>query len=163
MQNPPPNQPGYGGYGGPPQPSRFAHLGRSALGNMEANAAGALAYIGIVGLILVIIEKENRFVRFHAMQSLLYGVGMSALLGVVLIAIWILSLVLMIIGAAIGSGAEGGFAAIAAVIAMLVWIAAITLVPLLILGGLVLGAVKAYQGEMYRLPIVGALAEKFTK
>jgi uncharacterized membrane protein len=163
MQNPPPTQPGYGGYGGPPQPSRFAHLGRSALGNMEANAAGALAYIGIVGLILIIIEKENRFVRFHAMQSLLYGVGMGALLGVLLIVVWIFSLVLVMIGAAMGSSGGGALAAIAALIAMIVWIAAITLVPLLILGGLIFGAIKAYNGEMYRLPIVGALAEKLTK
>jgi uncharacterized membrane protein len=130
---------------------------------MEANAAGALAYIGIVGLILVIIEKENRFVRFHAMQSLLYSVGISALLVVVLIVVWVLSLILMMVAAAIGSSGGGALAAIAAVIAMIAWIAAIALMPLLILGGLILGAVKAYQGEMYRLPIVGALAEKFTK
>jgi uncharacterized membrane protein len=168
MQNPPPNEP-YG-YGAPPPPTQaynaaspFAHLGKSALGNMDANAAGALAYIGVVGLILIIIEKENRFVRFHAMQSLLYGVGMSVVMVILFIFLWVISLVLMMIGAAVGGSAGGGIAAIAGVIAMLIWIAAIALLPLLIMGGLIFGAVKAYQGQMFKLPIVGNFAEKFTK
>lgn len=166
MQNPPPNEPyGYGAQ--PPAPTQaynastspFAHLGKSALGNMDANAAGALAYIGIVGLILIIIEKENRFVRFHAMQSLLYGVGMSVLMIILFIVLWVISFVLMMLGAATGSG---GVAAFAGVIAMLIWIATIFLIPLLIIGGLLFGAIKAYQGQMFKLPIVGNLAEKFT-
>jgi len=170
MQNPPPNEP-YG-YGAPPpptqaynaaSPSPFAHLGKSSFGNMDANAAGALAYIGVVGLILIIIEKENRFVRFHAMQSLLYGVGMSVLMVILFIFLWVISLILMMMAAAVGGNAGGGIAAIAGVIAMLIWIAAIVLLPLLILGGLIFAAVKAYQGQMFKLPIVGNLAEKFTK
>ncbi|WP_217587114.1 DUF4870 domain-containing protein [Lentibacillus saliphilus] len=38
---------------------------------MEENVAGLLCYLAgiITGIIFLVIEKENRFVRFHAMQS----------------------------------------------------------------------------------------------
>ncbi len=164
MQNPPPN------YGAPPPnqpyaptPSPHAHLGKSALGNMDANAAGALAYIGVVGLILVIIEKENRFVRFHAMQSLLYGVGMSVVMVVLFIVLWIISMILVMVGAAAGGNAGGIIATIGGLLMMLFWIVAVVLLPMMILGGLIFGAVKAYQGQLFKLPIVGNLAEKFTR
>jgi uncharacterized membrane protein len=169
MQNPPPNQPGYGGYG-PPQnapygSSPYASLGKSALGNMDANAAGALAYITLMGIILIIVEKENRFVRFHAMQSLLYSVGLSVFMMLFLILIWTIGFVLMLVGIGAGAGGEAG-GAIAIVIwlvIMLIWIAAIIIMPLLMLGGLIYAAVKAYHGQMFRLPIVGSLAEKITR
>src|SRR5262245_44618798 len=39
------------------------------------NVAGALAYIAIVGLIFILIEpyNKNKFVRFHAFQSLFFA------------------------------------------------------------------------------------------
>lgn len=55
---------------------------------LDQNVAGLLCYlIGfITGIIFLLIEKENRFVRFHAMQST-----------IVFASIFILSLVLTII------------------------------------------------------------------
>jgi len=46
--------------------------GKTSLG-LTPNLTAALAYVfGFVsGIIVFIIEKENRFVRFHAMQSML--------------------------------------------------------------------------------------------
>ncbi len=40
---------------------------------LEANVAGLLCYVGwwISGLVFILIEKENKFVRFHAMQSII--------------------------------------------------------------------------------------------
>ena len=39
---------------------------------MEQNVAGLLCYIAgwITGLVFYLMEKDNRFVRFHAMQSI---------------------------------------------------------------------------------------------
>jgi uncharacterized membrane protein len=39
---------------------------------LEQNVAGLLCYLvgWVTGLIFLLIEKENRFVRFHAMQSI---------------------------------------------------------------------------------------------
>jgi uncharacterized membrane protein len=49
--------------------------GKSALG-LDGNVAAALGYpIGIIAIISLIMEKENRFVRFHALQSILLHVG----------------------------------------------------------------------------------------
>ena len=41
---------------------------------MRTPAAGWLSYLGgwITGLIFLLLKRENRFVRFHAMQSLLF-------------------------------------------------------------------------------------------
>jgi uncharacterized membrane protein len=44
---------------------------------LEQNVAGLLCYVlgWISGLVFIIIEKENKFVRFHAMQSIIvFGV-----------------------------------------------------------------------------------------
>lgn len=44
---------------------------------LEENVAGLLCYVlgWISGLVFIIIEKENKFVRFHAMQSIIvFGV-----------------------------------------------------------------------------------------
>jgi len=76
---------------------------------LEANVAGLLCYVGwwVSGLVFILIEKESKFVRFHALQSIyVFGVltiamivlGWIPVLGVVLVGlIWVLSIVLWII------------------------------------------------------------------
>ncbi len=76
---------------------------------LEANIAGLLCYVGwwVSGLVFILIEKESKFVRFHAMQSIyVFGVLTIAMivlswipvLGVVLTSlIWVLGVVLWII------------------------------------------------------------------
>ncbi len=48
--------------------------GASATG-LDANVAGAIAYIlgPITGIAFLVIEKNDRFVRFHAMQATIVG------------------------------------------------------------------------------------------
>ena len=44
---------------------------------LEANVAGLLCYVGwwVSGLVFILIEKESKFVRFHAIQSIyVFGV-----------------------------------------------------------------------------------------
>lgn len=79
-QSPPPGgyqQPGYPPPGGQ-QPvvvgNPVAQLGPSSIG-LDANLAGAISYFWVIGLIFFLVEKKNRFVRFHAFQSLLLGVS----------------------------------------------------------------------------------------
>ena len=76
---------------------------------LEANVAGLLCYVGwwVSGLVFILIEKESKFVRFHALQSIyVFGVltiamivlGWIPVLGVVLTSlIWVLGVVLWII------------------------------------------------------------------
>lgn len=56
--------------------------------NLEPNIAGALAYFlaPLTGVLFFVLEKEDRFVRFHAMQSILFGVasiGLNMVVGFV--------------------------------------------------------------------------------
>ena len=48
---------------------------------LPANVAGALAYVlgPITGILFYILEKDNRFVRFHAAQSIAVSVVMIVL------------------------------------------------------------------------------------
>ncbi len=48
---------------------------------LQSNIAGALAYFlgPITGILFLLIEKENKFVRFHAMQSALTFGGIFVL------------------------------------------------------------------------------------
>lgn len=66
---------------------------------LDENLAGALCYIVgfITGIIFLLIEKENRFVRFHALQSIITFVAIfavSIVLSFIPIIGWILSLLI---------------------------------------------------------------------
>jgi uncharacterized membrane protein len=69
---------------------------------MEQNVAGLLCYIGlwVTGLVFFLVEKENRFVRFHAMQSIVvFGAltVVSIILSVIPIIGWIGGILLWIV------------------------------------------------------------------
>ncbi len=122
--------------------------GKSALG-LDANLAAALGYpIGLIGLINFIIEKENRFVKFHGIQSVLFSLGLWVVFFVVWIVVFILSIILSAISDVLGLLAWGITSLLAFVI-FLVW-----------LGGLLFFAYRAYQGQMFKLPVIGNLADK---
>jgi len=128
--------------------------GKSAIG-IDGNLAAALGYpIGILAIICLIMDKENRFVKFHALQSILMHVAFI----IVIIAVWILGVILLFAGiaasAATDSGAVGG---LASMLFGLIWLAVIVAY----LGALIFAAVKAYGGNEFKLPIVGNMAEKF--
>ena len=127
---------------------------QSSLG-LAPNIAAAISYIWIVGLVLFFMEKENKFVRFHAMQSVLYGVMWT----VVLIVLAILSAILAVVAgvASAAAGEAGGIVGLIIwLISMIIWL----IVPLVYIGGLILGAVKAYQNSKIKFPLIGNMAEK---
>ena len=69
---------------------------------MEQNVAGLLCYVvgWVTGLIFFLMEKDNKFVRFHAMQSIVvFGVltVASIILGVIPIIGWIVGWLLGIV------------------------------------------------------------------
>jgi uncharacterized membrane protein len=107
-------------------------------GGLADNVAGMLAYVTIVPAIIFLVMapyNQSRFVRFHSFQSIFFVVAWTVL--------WIgMSIVGMI--------PVLGWATI------LVW-------PLLGLGGLIIWVIlllKANQGQMFKLPVIGDLAEK---
>jgi len=139
--------------------------GKSALG-LDGNVAAALGYpVGIIAIICLIMEKENRFVKFHALQSLL----MHAAYLVLAIALVIIFVILMIVGAAASvagtaAGSEAG--ALGGLFSGLIGMVLFLVYMVLIIGyvvALIMSAVKAYQGNMFKLPIIGNMAEKWIK
>ncbi|GIU82618.1 MAG: DUF4870 domain-containing protein [Acidobacteria bacterium] len=117
--------------------------------DLDANIVAMLCYllnfVCILGLVLSIItlvqDKTNKLARFHAWQSISLSVVF------ILLAILYLILSTLLISA-------GAYTLIMIIswLPMIVGLAAIALEIFL--------AVKAYQGEIYRLPIIGELADK---
>ena len=142
MQNPPPVQVSS-------QPP--AQAGKSSTG-LDENIAALLSYVfgWVSGLIFFLIEKDSRLVRFHAMQSLLFNV----LVAVVGIALWIVLFVVFMIVAQV----SGALATILSLVSVLVW----GVFLLGILAGFILCLVKAFQGQYFKLPVIGNFAEKFS-
>jgi uncharacterized membrane protein len=148
MQNPPPGQPNPGTPSGSPPSSS------SPLGGMDPKIAAAISYIWIVGVIFFIIEKENKFVRFHALQSILFGVANSIIMILLMIVAFVLTIVFGIGGAMVGGPMESLVSLLVGLIWLLFW-----LIALLMFAGLIFAAVKAYQGQKFKLPIIGNIAE----
>lgn len=110
----------------------------ASVGGMTDNVAGMLAYFTIIPAILFLVLEpynKSRFVRFHAFQCLFFAVAWTAL--------WI--------------GLN-----IVAHIPILGWLT-ILIWPLVGLAGVIIWIIlllKANQGQMYKLPVIGDMAEK---
>jgi len=66
---------------------------------LEKNVAGALCYVfgWVSGLVFLMVERENKFIRFHAMQSLLVFAGLTVVSFIPVVG-WILSPFAVIVG-----------------------------------------------------------------
>ncbi len=118
--------------GSTPQPS-------GSSGGLAPNIAALLGYlIGILAIVWLVIEpyKNDRFIRFHAFQALGFFVATIVLS----IVATILSVVLMLIHP---------------ILSLVVFV-----IYLAIFAAWVFLMYKAYSNEMWKLPVVGNLAEK---
>jgi uncharacterized membrane protein len=132
--------------GGPPSgaPGGKTSLGLdSNLGAMLCYIANIVCCLGIVlSVVFLITEKENRFVKFHALQSLFLFVVYAALA----ILVQIIGLVLRIaIGLLLAGLVTWGLWAFVTLIVVILWIWA---------------GIKAYGGQWYKLPGIGDVAFK---
>jgi uncharacterized membrane protein len=114
----------------------------AASSGMSNNMVGALCYLAgwITGVIFLVIEpyKNDKFVRFHAFQSIFFNVA--------LIPVYI---VFMILGFVLGAIHLG-------LLLLPLWL--ILIVG--IFGGWLFLMWKAYNNEQFKLPIIGDLAAK---
>lgn len=112
---------------------------------MASNVAGLLTYIlgFITGIIFLVIEpyKNDKFVRFHAFQSIFFNVAM--------IVFWIAWSILTMILGIVSFGILGIVMAILGL-----------LVALVIMGYWIFLMYKAYNNERYMIPYIGGLAAK---
>ena len=110
----------------------------AAQSGLSDNAAGGLAYVTIIPAIIFLIVppyNRNRFVRFHSWQSIMLAIA------------WIVVEVgLMVLGRIPGVGLVDLF------LGPLVGLAFFVLWLMVL--------IQAFTGKMFKLPIVGDLAEK---
>ena len=128
------------GCGKPALNSAPASSAQSASG-IQPNLAGALCYLAgfITGIVFLVADpyKRDRFVRFHAFQSIFLSVAWFAVYFVLSIFLSILPGLLWRIGWMLHSVVGLGF--------FLLWVFLMY---------------KAYSNEQFKLPVIGDLAAK---
>ena len=129
----------------PPPPSPEPEpSGASTSTGLPSNVAAAIACIPLVGgIIFYILEKRDSFVRFYAMQSIIFGCA------------WFLfNIVSAVVHAVFGAipGIGGILVFFWAVIAALVHLAFLVI--------MIITIVKAFTGVRWDIPYVGPIARK---
>ena len=120
---------------------------------VDGNVTGALSYLfGFVsGLIIYLIKRDNRFVRWHAAQSM-------AFTGLLVVASIVLTVVQLVFTTVMFSGSDGGFliGSLVSLVLGVIWL-------ILTVGGFVAWVylmIKAYQGEAARIPVAAGIADR---
>jgi uncharacterized membrane protein len=125
--------------------------GKTALG-LDNNVGALVCYVGnlicalglIYSIIVLVTDKTNKLPRFHAMQSIL----LSAAAFVIIVVLEIFGTVVTVVTRS-------------SILGLLVWL----LVMVVCLGvfiAVVFAAIKAYQGQLFKLPVIGDMADKWS-
>ena len=123
--------------------------GKTALG-LDTNVGAMLCYLPICAIsliysiIVLVTDKENKNVRFHAFQSLLLTAGY-------VVAIVAVAIVGSIIVGVTGSGALGLLVSLLYLVVIVGWI-----------GLMIFGCIKAFSGGSFKLPVIGDMADKWS-
>lgn len=98
---------------------------------MDPNVEAALSYIPLVGVAVFLMEKNNKFVRFHALQSILFWVAIVVLNSIAsALRLFVIGYILM------------------------------PLVSFVAVGGWVFLSWKAYNNEEFEIPYIGKVARE---
>jgi len=131
--------------------------GKTALG-LDANIGAMLCYVanlipcvvplGLVYSIIVIVQdKTNKLARFHAFQSIFLAIASIPLMIVYFVGF----------GIAFAIDAALGFP----LFMYIVWLV-VVLLGLAIFVGVIYSAIKAFQGEIFKLPVIGNFADQYS-
>lgn len=118
---------------------------------LDSNVVAGLCYVAnfccylglVLSIITVIQDKTNKLARFHAFQAILLS-ALALLLGIVVN-------VTYGIAAAANSASLGGLAVLFSAV-----------LSLAVLAALIIAAVNGFQGKVFKLPIIGDLADKWS-
>jgi uncharacterized membrane protein len=99
---------------------------------LDANIAATLSYVlgFVTGIVFFVLEKDSPFVKFHALQSTIFFLAYVIIWSVLWTVAWWIMWLL----------------------ALPIWLAVVVLWLVLML--------KAYQGERFKLPVIGDIAEQ---
>ena len=125
----------------PPSPGVYANTTTGTTG-LPSNVAAALACIPLIGgIIFYVLEKRDAFVRFYAMQSIIFGGAwmiFSIIWNILFVALvhipvlgWLFAIILWFVWAILNIGA------------VIIWVIAM---------------IKAFSGVRWDIPYVGPIA-----
>jgi uncharacterized membrane protein len=118
------------------QPDKEGGMAGRCSTGLSQSVSVLLAYLfsWVGGVVFLLIEKENRFVRFHAAQSTMMGLACTVVIGILAVfsAIPIFGLVFSLASAIIWLG----------------WFIATVLL-----------IIQSYHGNTIKLPVIGDLTE----
>jgi|SRR4029079_19593835 uncharacterized membrane protein len=125
--------------------------GKTALG-LDNNVGALVCYVGnlvcalglIYSIIVLVTDKVNKLPRFHAMQSIL----LSASAFVIIVALEIFGTVVAVVTRS-------------SILGLLIWLL-VMVVALGIFVAVIFSAIKAYQGQIFKLPVIGDMADKWS-
>ena len=123
--------------------------GKTALG-LDTNVGALICYLNIClpfgliySIIVLVTDKTNKLPRFHAMQSLL----LSAF-GIVF------GIAMNILGAVAAAANSGMLGMLIGLIGMVIGLGILILV--------IISAIKAFQGQIFKIPVIGDLADNWS-
>ena len=128
--------------------------GKSALG-LDANVVAGLCYIGnlvcylglILSIITIVTDKTNKLARFHAFQSVFLSI-----LGIVLMVLYFCAGIIGgLLDNAIGTPI---FTSLLGIVIMVIGLG--------LLIAIIIAAIKGFQGQLFKLPIVGKFADQYS-
>ncbi len=128
--------------------------GKTALG-LDTNIGAMICYLGniicgigglVYSIIVVTSDKVNPLPRFHAFQSIFLSVASVIIFLPGYLIMFAGAFIDMAIGLPLVSGLVGLVLCVLALAILVFWIMA---------------AVKAYGGQMYKIPVIGNFAEKY--
>jgi len=127
--------------------------GKTALG-LDANVGAGLCYVanlvcylGVVYSIIVLVtDKTNKLARFHAAQALM---------------LFAAALIICIPGYFIAIALAFMNSTITSLLGGLIWLV-IAVVALALFVFMIIAAIKAFQGEIYKIPVIGNYADNFS-
>jgi uncharacterized membrane protein len=127
--------------------------GKTALG-LDANVGALICYIGnvvcmlglIYSIVVLVTDKANKLTRFHAMQSIL----LTAVNLIILVPGYLIATAFFLMNSTITS-----------LLGTLLWLV-IAIVGLALFVLMIIAAIKAFNNEMYKIPVIGNFADKWS-
>ena len=122
--------------------------GKTALG-LDGNVGALICYIPfcaiglIYSIIVLVTDKTNKLPRFHALQSLLLNA-----------AVFVVYMLVMIVGVMAATANSTILGLMATGLYLAVFLGAI--------GAIIFCCIKAFQGQLFKLPVIGDLADKWS-